>query len=59
MESQRELLETLKPKTKASENQENEQAPESESRNFYTPTRSVKIHPTHNNDPGIAPITFR
>ena len=53
MESEREVLRMLKPKTKASENEENEQVPKSESRNFYTPARSVKMNSTQNNVPDI------
>ena len=54
MESQRELVRMLKPKTKARENEENEQALQSESRNFYTPTTSVKINSTQISDPDIS-----
>ena len=43
MESQRELLRMLKPKTKVSENDENEQVPENETRNFYTPTKITTL----------------
>ena len=33
----------LKPKTKVSENDENEQVPENETRNFYTPTKITTL----------------
>ena len=50
-ESQRELL-----KTKAGEciNEEEETSLESETRSFYTPTKSVGIKSTQNNDPNLS-----
>ena len=50
LESQREMLKLLKPKT--GENaKEDENNLEKETRSFYTPTKSVSINSTQNNDP--------
>ena len=46
-ESQKEMLRLLKPETR--ENAEEET--ENETRSFYTPTKSVRISSTQNNDP--------
>ena len=50
VESQKKVLRLLKRKT---ENviEETEDDPENETRSFYTPTKSVRINSTHNNDP--------
>ena len=49
METEREFLRTVGPKTKPNENEENEQDIESKSRNFDTLTTSVTISSTQNN----------
>ena len=50
IESQRELLKLLKPKTGENTRGENEIILEVNSRSFHTPTRSVRINSTQNND---------
>ena len=50
MESQRELLKLLKPKTGENMRDEYEDTT-GRIRSFYTPTRSVKINSVLNNDP--------
>ena len=45
IESQKELLKLLKPRTGKSVREESESAIEEDSKTFYTPTRSVKTHP--------------
>ena len=49
-ESQRELLKLLKPKQNEPKRDQNENPPENECRDFYTPTRSVRISSTLNDD---------
>ena len=57
VESQREMLKLLKPK--AGENvRENIEETENETRNFYTPTKSVRIFSTQNDDPSISRNTY-
>ena len=52
-ESQKERLKLLKPKT--GENmRENTEEMENETRSFYTPTKSVRINSTQNNDPNVS-----
>ena len=51
LESQKELLKLLKPKTGESIREEDENASEDESRSSYTPTRSMKINFKQINDP--------
>ena len=50
VESQREMLRLLKPETR--EREENvEEETKNEPTSFHTPTKSVRINSTHNNDP--------
>ena len=53
-ESQRELLKMLKTKTGECGNEEDETTLESGTRSFYTPTKSVRIKSTQNNDPSTS-----
>ena len=50
-ESQRELRKLLKPKTNENTREEFENESENETRCFFTPTKSVRINSTQNNDP--------
>ena len=47
-ESQREMLKLLKPETRGSIRENTEEEVEEETRNFYTPTKSVRIGSTQN-----------
>ena len=47
-ESQREMLKLLKPETRGSNKENTEEEVEEETRNFYTPTQSVRISSTQN-----------
>ena len=51
LESQKEMMKLLKPKTGENVREEDESDPENETRSFYTPTKSVRINSTQNNDP--------
>ena len=51
VESQKEILKLLKPKTGANVREELEEDTENESRSFYAPTKFVRISSTRNNDP--------
>ena len=51
-ESQKEMLELLKPKTRENIRENFDEETENETRNFYTPTKSVRINSTQN-DPNI------
>ena len=51
LESQRELLKLLKPKTREIVREEDENTLEDESKCFYSPTRSVRENSNQNNDP--------
>ena len=51
VKSQKEILKLLKPKTGANVRAELEKDTENETRSFYTPTKSVRISSTQNNDP--------
>ena len=53
IESQKEMLELLKPKTRESIRDNLDEETENETRNFYTPTKSVRINSTQN-DPNIS-----
>ena len=48
-ETQRELLQLLKPKTGECIDEEEKTLAESETRSFYTPTKSIRINSTQNN----------
>ena len=50
-ESQKEMLRPLKPETRENIRENVEEETENETRSFYTPTKSVRINSTHNNDP--------
>ena len=52
IESQKEMLKLLKPETRGIIRENTEEEVEEESRNFYTPTKSVRISSTQN-DPII------
>ena len=47
-ESQREMLKLLKPETRGSIRENTEEGVEEETRNFHTPTKSVRISSTQN-----------
>ena len=53
IESQKEILELLKPKTRENIRDNFDEETENETRNFYTPTKSVRINSTQN-DPNIS-----
>ena len=48
VESQKEMLKLLKPETRRIIRENTEEAVEEETRNFYTPTKSVRISSTQN-----------
>ena len=50
IESQKQPFKLLKPKPGDNKSEENETTVESESRSFYTPTKSVTIGSVQNND---------
>ena len=52
-ESQREMLKLLKSETRGNTRENTEEEVEEETRNFYTPTKSVRISTTQN-DPSIS-----
>ena len=52
-ESQREMLKLLKPETRGNTRENTEEEVEEETRNFYTPTKSVRISSTQN-DPNMS-----
>ena len=54
VESQREMLKLLKPKTGENVKENIEEETENETRNFYTPTKSVRINSTQNDDPSTS-----
>ena len=51
--SQKDLLKLLKPKTKENVREQDEAILEGEPREFYTPTRTVRINSTQNDDMNI------
>ena len=51
VESQKEMLKLLKPETRETIKGNTEEETENETRSFYTPTKSVRINSTQNNDP--------
>ena len=53
IESQKEMLELLKPKTGENIRDNLDEETENETRNFYTPTKSVRLNSTQN-DPNIS-----
>ena len=52
IESQKEMLELLKPKTRENAKDNFDEETENETRNFYTPIKSVRINSTQN-DPNV------
>ena len=50
VESQKEMLKLLKPKTGESLGENIEEETENETKSFYTPKKSVRINSTQNND---------
>ena len=50
VESQKEMLKLSKPKTRESIRENIEEETENETRSFYTPTKSVRINSTQNDD---------
>ena len=52
VESQKEMLDLLKPKTRENARDNFDEEAENETRNFYTPTKSVRINSTQN-DPNV------
>ena len=53
VESQKEMLKLLKPEIRGNTRENTEEEVEEETRNFYTPTKSVRISSTQN-DPSIS-----
>ena len=53
VESQREMLRLLKPETRENVRENAEEETENETRSFYTPTKSVRINSTQNNDTSV------
>ena len=57
VESQREMLKLLNCKTGENVREIIEEETENETWNFYTPTKSVRINSTQNDDPSTSPNT--
>ena len=53
VESQREMLRLLKPELRENVRENTEEETEKETRSFYTPTKSVRINSTQNNDTNV------
>ena len=53
LESQKELLKLLKPETRENIRYLASGEPENETRSFYTPTKTVRINFTQNEDPDV------
>ena len=51
VESQKEILRLLRPETRGNVRESAEEETDNETRNFYTPTKLVRINSTQNNDP--------
>ena len=54
VESQKELIKLLKPKTGANIRENIEEETDNETRSFYTPTRSVRNNSTQNDNPNAS-----
>ena len=54
VESQKELIKLLKPKTGANLRENIEEETDNETRSFYTPTRSVRNNSTQNDNPNAS-----
>ena len=59
VESQKEMLILLKPKTGENSRENIEEELENENRCFYTPTKSVRINSTQNDGPSISRNTLK
>ena len=53
IESQKEMLKLLKPETRENARDNINEDTENETRSFYTPTKSVRINSTQNDDPDV------
>ena len=58
VESQKEMLRLLKLKTAENVRENAVEEPENETRSFYTPTKSVRINSTHDDDPSTSRKTI-
>ena len=58
IESQKEMLKFLKPETRENVRENTEEEAENETRNFYTPTKVVRINSTQNNDTNVSRNTW-
>ena len=54
LESQKEMLRLLKPETRENVRNLVTEEPENETRSFYTPTKTVRINTTQNDDTSIS-----
>ena len=54
LESQKEMLKLLRPETRENIRDHASGEPENESRNFYTPTKTVPINSTQNEHPDVS-----
>ena len=54
VESQKEMLRLLKPETRENVRESAEEEMENETRSSYTPTKSVRINSTQNNDANVS-----
>ena len=54
VESQKEMLKLLKPKTAGNVRENADEELENETRSFYTPKKSVRMNSTHNDDPSTS-----
>ena len=58
VESQKEMLKLLKPKTGEKVRENIKEETENETRNFYTPAKFVRIKSTQNDDPSTSRNNF-
>ena len=58
VESQREMLKLLKPETKENDKENVEEEAENDTRSFYTPSKSVRINSTQNNNTNVSPNRY-
>ena len=54
LESQKEMLRLLRPETKETARDHVTEELENETRSFYTPTKTVRINTTQNDDPSVS-----
>ena len=59
LEFQKEMLKLLKPETGENVRDSTVEETENETRNFYTPTKIVRINSTQNNDPDTSRNTYK